>query len=294
MTISSKISVLSILCAVVLTLLACSAPTTPSQRTVSVTILPQKFIAEQIAGERFAVNCVVPANSNPEAYDPTSLQLMEVDRSEAYLRVGEIGFELAWMPRLLQNSPHLKVYDTSQGIDMIKTAHAHTHADGATHVTTGVDPHTWSSPRNVRIMAHNIYRALVELDAEGEEYYRDNYQRFVHHIDSVDSVVSEILAPVQGRAFAIYHPSLTYLARDYGVRQLCIEHSGKENSALSLMSVIDEARRCDVKVVFVQQEFDTRHVATFARELNADVVTINPLNYEWSNEIIDIAHAIAR
>lgn len=283
-----------VMCVLLLSIISCSSDTTNAKRMVSVTILPQKFLAEQIAGERFAVNCVVPANSNPEAYDPTSMQLVEIDKSEAYLRVGEIGFEQVWMARLSQNSPHMKVYDTSQGIDMIENTHVHTHSDGVVHAASAVDPHTWSSPRNVRIMAHNIYRAFAELDEEGEAYYKANYERLIQHIDSVDAVVRETLAPVQGRAFAIYHPSLTYLARDYGVQQLCIENGGKENSALSLKTVIDKARQSGVEVVFVQQEFDSRHVETFARELDAEVVTINPLNYEWSNEIIDIAHAIAR
>ena len=66
------------------------------------------------------------------------------------------------------------------------------------------------------------------------------------------------------------------------------------NSALTLKNTIDEAIDKGVKVVFVQQEFNPRQVATFARELDAEVVTINPLNYDWATEIIDIAHAIAR
>ena len=66
---------------------------------------------------------------------------------------------------------------------------------------------------------------------------------------------------------------------------------GKENSAIVLKNVVDEAIDKDVKVVFVQQEFNPRQVETFARELGVDVVMINPLNYDWATEIIDIAHA---
>ena len=73
-----------------------------------------------------------------------------------------------------------------------------------------------------------------------------------------------------------------------------IENMGKENSAVALKNTVDEAIEHDVKVVFVQQEFNPRQVETFARELDAEVVKINPLNYDWATEIIDIAHAIAR
>ena len=143
-------------------------------------------------------------------------------------------------------------------------------------------------------MAHNICHALVDIDTLNASYYRSNCDRFIQHIDSIEMMVSQLLEPYKGSAFAIYHPSLSYFARDYGLKQLCLEHMGKENSVLTLKNTVDEARQNGVKVVFVQQEFNPRQVETFARELGADVVMINPLNYDWDSEIIDIAHAIAR
>ena len=288
--------ILNIVIAVALLFMSsCNNVLHDDRRVVSVTILPQKYLAEQIVGDYFVINCVVPANSNPEAYDPTPMQLMEIDKSEAYLRVGGmLGFEMTWMDRLSQNNPNMKVYDTSQGIDMLTTTHCHAHDNGATHVCNAVDPHIWSSPRNMRIMAQNICMALVELDTVHSAYYRANCDKLIQRIDSVDSVVSQVLEPCKGSAFAIYHPSLSYLARDYGLLQLCLENMGKENSAVALKNTVEEAIERDVKVVFVQQEFNPRQVETFARELNAEVVMINPLNYDWATEIIDIAHAIAR
>jgi zinc transport system substrate-binding protein len=135
---------------------------------------------------------------------------------------------------------------------------------------------------------------LSEIDSEYAAYYEENCERLIQRIDSVESVVSTLLEPCRGTAFAIYHPSLSYLARDYGLMQLCLENMGKENSALALKKTVDKAIDNGVKVVFVQQEFNPRQVETFARELDAEVITINPLNYDWATEIINIAHAIAR
>lgn len=277
-----------------LLMLSCTAPRQHDERVVSVTILPQQYLAEQIAGDRFDIHCVVPLNSNPEAYDPTPEQLMAVERSEAYLRVGMLGFEMAWMDRLVRNNPDMKVYDTSLGVDMIENEHTHTHGNGVVHAAHTVDPHIWCSPRNVRVMAQNMYNAFVELDPEGTEYYRRNYNALIQRVDSVDGVLTDILQPHRGAAFAIYHPSLTYLARDYGLLQLCIEQAGKESSARAMKQVVEQARAADVAVVFVQKEFDSRQVVTFAQEVDAPIVTINPLNYDWAEEMIHIANAIAR
>lgn len=277
-----------------LLLVSCSAPRQDEARVVSVTILPQQFMAEQIAGDRFDIHCVVLQNSNPEAYDPTPEQLMKVEASEAYLRVGMIGFEMAWMERLARNNPDMKIYDTSQGVDMIRATHTHTHSDGVVHAAHTVDPHIWCSPDNVCVMARNMFNAFVELDPEGADYYKSNYEALILRVEHIDSLMTEILQPCKGVAFAIYHPSLTYLAREYGLQQLCIEEAGKESSALSMKSVVDRAREAQVEVVFVQKEFNARQIATFAHEIDAEVVTINPLNYDWESEMIHIAHAIAR
>lgn len=273
-------------------LAGCSWTSGNEARIVTVTILPQKFFASQIAGDRYEINCIVPAGSNPEAYDPSPAHLVHLGKSQAYFRIGQIGFEMAWMDKLEQNNPDMKVFDTSKGIAMLTSVHSHEHA-GTVHNAVAVDPHIWCSPKNAYIMARNMYEAFVELDPKGRDYYASNYEALLGRIAEVDSIVATTLNPVKGRAFAIYHPSLSYLARDYGLTQLCLENEGKESSAIYLKQAVEAARHCNVGVVFVQKEFNARQVETFASEIDARVVTINPLNYDWAAEMINIAYAIA-
>lgn len=47
---------------------------------------------------------MVPKGSSPETYDPTPQQLVNLDKSIAYLRIGYIGFEQAWMDKLTTNA----------------------------------------------------------------------------------------------------------------------------------------------------------------------------------------------
>lgn len=274
--------------------MSCNNNNAPSQRVVSVTILPQQYFAEQIAGERFTVNCVVPANASPETYDPSPQQVVDIARSEAYMCVGELGFEKAWLRKLAYNNPEMKIFDTSRGVKLMEGEHTHSHSNGSIHSTSCVDPHIWCSPANAQIMAYNMYKAFVELDAEGEAYYRANYDALVQRIDSVQNVVTELLRNARGDAFAIYHPSLSYLARDYGLEQICLENMGKESSALEMKNVVNRAVDAQVKVVFIQREFNTKQAETFAQEIDAEMVTINPLNYDWVNEMLHIAYALAQ
>lgn len=261
------------------------------QKIVTVTVQPQKYFAEKIAGDRFSINCIVPPGSNPEAYDPSPSHLVHVGKSVAYFKIGHIGFELAWMDKLEQNNPTMKIFDNSEGIDLLTGTHEHNEGDNHHHFDA--DPHTWSSPKNARIIAKNMYDAFVSLDPNGEKVYRENYENLLAEINRVDSIVTQRLTPVRGTMFAIYHPSLSYLAKDYHLHQLSLEYNGKEPSVFYLKKAVDVAKEKNVKVIFIQQEFDAKQAESFAQEIGAKVVPINPLSYNWSEELLHIADAIA-
>ena len=75
------------------------------RQTLTVTIEPLRYFTEAIAGDKFQVVSIVPKGGNPETYDPTPQQLVDLARSKAYLRIGHIGFEQTWTERLQANTP---------------------------------------------------------------------------------------------------------------------------------------------------------------------------------------------
>ena len=105
----------SILCSCCMVLIVClftacdSKQSTSTKPTLTVTLEPLRYFTETIAGDKFKVVSMVPKGSSPETYDPTPQQLVNLDKSIAYLRIGYIGFEQAWMDKLTTNAPHLKV-----------------------------------------------------------------------------------------------------------------------------------------------------------------------------------------
>ena len=103
-----------------LCLAACGGKRQKAERIISVTIEPQRYFAERIAGEHFAIHCVVPAGQSPETYDPTPQQMVQIGESEAYLRIGSIGFELAWMKAIAENNPQLQIFDLSEGMHLLQ------------------------------------------------------------------------------------------------------------------------------------------------------------------------------
>lgn len=259
--------------------------------TLTVTIEPLRYFAEAIAGDKYKVVSMVPDGTSPETYDPTPQQLVDLAKSQAYLRIGYIGFERAWIKKLQANAPHLIFFDTSKGINLLNDdchaddGHSHDHDHG------GIDPHTWNSPRNAEVIANNIYRALCELDQKNESYYKHRLDSVTTCIAQTDSTIRSLL-PKADKAFLIYHPALTYFAADYGLKQISIEEGGKEPSPAHLEALIERCRQEKVRVIFVQREFDRRNAEMIAQELHVKVIPINPLSYHWPQEMVNIARAL--
>ena len=141
------------------------------------------------------------------------------------------------MDKLIQNNPNMKIYDNSKGISYLEGTHMH--ADTPNDMNDDIDPHIWSSPKRARIIVKNMYDAFVDIDPDGKEYYTRNYEKLVEEINRIDTLLTHKFAPHKGEMFAIYHPSLSYLAHDYGLRQLSVELNGKGPSAFYMKRAVD-------------------------------------------------------
>lgn len=264
--------------------------------TVTVTIEPQRFFAEKIAGDKFKINCVVPSGQSPETYDPTPKQMVEIGKSNAYLRIGYIGFEHVWMQKIQENNPELKIFDVSKGMKFLtaEEEEEHSHGEGEHHFhPEGIDPHIWSSIEGAKVIAWNTLNAFIQLDKENTEFYWKNYNALVAEIEQTEVTIKQLLDPLTARTFIIYHPALTYFAEEFNLTQLCIEMDGKEPSPAQLKQLVETAKANQTKVVFIQQEFDKKNAELIAKETGCRLAVINPLDYHWNKELIRIAKELS-
>lgn len=276
--------------------LASCAKEQDNRPVIVVSIEPIRYFTEVVADTLFRVESMVPQGSSPESYDPTPRQLANLTESKAFLLAGYIGYETAWQERLKENAPNVPFYNLSDGMKLIR-AQEHHHAANEVHHHThvaGIEPHTWTSPQGAINMVNNIVHVLCQIDTIHSELYRQRADSLLQHLQQVDKQLFELFASDSvSRTFLIYHPSLSYLARDYQLQQLCIEEEGREPSAAHIKSLIDRCRTEGVRTVFVQPEFDRKHAEVIASEIgNAKVVEINPLSYQWEEELMKVAKAL--
>ena len=267
---SKRIKTISFLCALCV-LISCSKSKT-SEQGIAVSILPQKYLVERIAGKTYNVTVIVPPGHSPESYDPTFKQLKDISSAFIYFRIGHIPFELSQLNKIASVNPAMQIVDTSAGIELLHGTH-----DDHSHHHTGVDPHIWLSPKNARIMAANMFEALKVHDPIHTKTFEKNFNELDADIASADRKISASLNELKGKTFLCFHPAWSYFARDYGLKQISIETDGKEPTPADIKKILAEAKKHNIKAIFIQKEFSAEIAQSIATEINAKVVQLDPL-----------------
>jgi len=268
---------------------ACDIKNVSSDKPViSVSILPQQYFIEQLAGELAEINVMIPPGASPATYEPSVSQLGKLDRSEVYMRIGSVGFEQSWMNKISSVNPEMKIVDLSEGVEFIledsgevENQHEHAHH--------GNDPHIWMSIINAEIIARNIHTELLLLFPDKKEYLVARHDQFSLSLDSLHLVISSRLAKLENRKFMIYHPALTYYARDYELKQYPLEIEGKTPSPAHLREMIDLAITNHISSIFIQSQFDRRNAEVLAAETGSEIISFDPLSLKWDEQMGYIA-----
>ena len=283
----------TLIISLLLLLVACNPDAKRSDKLlISVSILPQQYFIERIAGEMVEVNVMIPPGASPATYEPTFSQLSKLDQSLVYLRIGYIGFELSWMNKISAVNPDLKIVDLSTGINPIRLEeeehhHLHEHAHG------GIDPHIWMSALNAKIIARNTFNVLIQTFPDEEEKLTAQFSNLLLELDTIDDSITKMLSDQQERSFMIYHPALSYFARDYNLEQFSLEIGGKTPSPAHMKWMIDLGREKNISTIFLQQQFDQKNAEVLANEIGAKIVQINPLDPDWQGQMYYIANQLS-
>ena len=267
---------------------ACTPRQQADEKTLYVSILPLRSLVEEIVGDDFKIEVLVPLGASPETFEPTPRQFIGLNRAEMIFNVGLIDFETTLLAKIEDQA---KVVNLSRGIELIAGTCSHG-SHGHTH-THGIDPHVWTSPRALQKMAENAYEAIREAYPDSVKY-ETNYRLLQQELKALDERTAARIAASDVEYFIIYHPALTYYARDYGLRQIAIEADGKEPSAKQLTQLIRQGREDGVRRILYQSQFPASAVEVIARDIDAEYAEVDPLREDVIANIEEITGIITR
>lgn len=257
---------------------------------VTVSVLPQAYFVERIAGDLAAANIMVGPGEEAHTYEPKPEQMKALTLSQLFFTIG-VEYEQTWLPRFKDINPDMVIVDSTQGIKRIPLSSEYAH-EGENHQGE-LDPHVWLSPSNGRIIAENIFNALSDAAPQNMDVFLQNYQALITDIDNLDKDIEIALENIESRQFMVFHPAWGYFADQYNLEQIPIQVGGQDPSASELAQLITIARGENIKVIFVQPSFDTDNAEAIAGEIGAQVAIVDPLARDWLGNLETAAQAFA-
>jgi len=286
-------AVLTVAALVMLCVVAFRHPPEPPESgqgvRVFVGIPPMADFVRRIAGPRGDAKVLVGPGRSAHTFEPTPRQMAELSEADVYFTIG-LPFERKIARKLSASLARLRVMDASKGVTFLASSERD---HGAAEAHAAHDPHIWLDPIRVKIVAGNIADALSEIDPAGKADYEKRLADFRRDLDDLHARVSQILMPVRGKEFLVFHPSFAYFAKRYDLVEVPAEVMGKEPSAKELAGIVDETRRMQTRVIFVQVQFAQASARAIARETGMRLVDLDPLGDDYIRDIEEIARKVA-
>ena len=254
-----------------LALAACQAtPQSPAQESTpgaELSVLAAETfladIAQNVAGERVAVESILPLDLDPHTYEPTPQDLVKITNSQLLI-VNGAGFEF-WMDELIENSGGEQlVIEASEGL--------------AESSERPGDPHFWLDPVSVITYVENIRGGLSTVDPAGELVYRRNAAAYIDELKMLDVWIMDDVKqlPKERRILVTNHESFGYYADRYGFEIIGTiipsASTGSSPSAQQLVQLVDEIRRTNAPAIFLESGSNPQLAEQVARETDVKVI----------------------
>lgn len=254
---------------------------------VIVSIPPQAEFVEKIGGDKVKVTIMVPPGANPHTYEPLPDQLNDVSQAELYAEVGSgIEFENVWMDKISSTNKKMVILNCSEGINFIPN----TENDGDNEY----DTHVWVSPQNAKIMVENIYQGLIQVDPANRDYYKANKDKYLKELEKADESIKKSLSGHKNNKIMVYHPAWGYFCRDYGLIQIAIEKNGKEPTPQGIASLINQAKKEKIKIIFISPQYSRKNADAIASEIGGQVITVDDLDKNYIENLNKVADSFKK
>ena len=142
-------------------------------------------------------------------------------------------------------------------------------------------------------MVAQIEVALSRQRPEKSAFFKKNYQALIKDIDKLDQEIRQIFAKSKKHTFMVFHPAWTHFAETYSLKQISIEHQGKEPGPRALQEIINVGKKQNIKIIFVQKQFGLTVAKKIAKMIGATVREMDPLAENYIDNMRNTAQAIS-
>ena len=228
-------------------------------------------IVSNVAGDRAAVESLLPPGADPHTFEPSPSDVRRIVEADVIFANG-LGLEPSVLRVIGAN--------ISSETVLVEFAEAAISAGASTIPTSGPggpDPHLWMDPAVGREYAAIARDTLALADSGGGEVYSDNYEAYAATLDDTAQNMRNTTAgvPPADRLIIATHNAFGYLARavDFEVAGFVVPGPGQDASPEDISDLITTIEGLGIAAVFTepQTSVETRTLEQIASDAGVEV-----------------------
>jgi ABC-type Zn uptake system ZnuABC Zn-binding protein ZnuA len=258
-------------------LVACQAGEKQSTDNSSIHVLAvESFladIAQNVAGDAFVVDTLIPVGVDPHGFEITPQDLVKIQNADILI-INGCGFE-SWIQDSLSNVISGKiVIESCKGLVP--------RIPGANEISGNPglpDPHYWLDPVQVIQYVKNIRDGFISFNPEQKELYTTNSEKYINQLEELDRWIEKSVAfiPLDQRKIITNHESFGYFADRYHFQIIgtIIPSISSEASpsAQQLTELVNRIQLTGTKVIFLETGSNPQLADQIAAEIKIKVVS---------------------
>ena len=154
------------------------------------------------------------------------------------------------------------------------------------------NPYIWTDPFNMRIVAKNIYDAFVKIDKSKENYYKQNYEKFLEEIDDTFLKIKQKLNSNEIQYIYVFDNHWDYFAKRFRITTVPRE---KRYLKIAEMPQIKEfTKDKNIKKLLFSQNNNYDYVRTLKSNLNIEIIEDNIFGDFWQFNLLNLTQNLTK
>jgi zinc transport system substrate-binding protein len=278
-------------------LLIFSSPNPSASAPLLTSILPLKFIIQEITGSEIQVESLTSGNVSSHIYEPTPSDMRKLHQSQVVFFVDPSLDH--WMIRQEREKSFavLDLIPTEAKKAFVFHHHDHHHHHGHTHSghrhkTSGrakepkhpYDPHFWMDPLTVQQSLPGIVKVLCETLPQSCKIFEKNAEKFSKSLSVLDKQIRQALEEKKVGPIMTTHDFLNYFCQRYGLDYVePIEPiPGKEPSPKDILRLHRLVKEKNLKVLFSEPQLNVQSAKNLAESAGIRHASLDPIGADKS------------
>ncbi len=217
--------------------------------------------AQMIGQDKISLKNLVPNNTEPHSWEPSTGELIELENADILLYNG-LGME-NWIEKV------------KQGINNDKITYIQ--LSDYVNLNDNNDSHVWLNPQNAKKQLEAIKDCYIEKDNKNADLYSKNYKIAAEKIDILDEKYKDILAKASNKSIVVSHGAYGYLCDTYGLKQVSIQGSSAEQepTPTQMAKIIDFIRSNNIHYIFYDELSSRKAVDAISEETGVGLLPLN-------------------